>query len=641
MRITDLLKSESIALGQKPADKQSAIRQLADLMAASGNLSDKEQYLKDVFAREASGTTGLGDGIATPHAKSTGVKEAGLAAMTVPAGMDFESMDGKPARLFFMIAAPDSANDAHIQILQQLAMMIMDPDFKEALIAAKTKEEFLHLIDLKEDGKFEAPKAEAAASEGEAVDAAPASDHIQILAVTACPTGIAHTFMAAESLEQHAKKRGISIKVETNGSGGAKNILTDAEIAAADGIIVAADKNVAMARFNGKKVVITKVADGINKADELIDRALKGDAPVYHASGSDTEESAADVQGESLGRQIYKHLMNGVSHMLPFVVGGGILIALAFLFDDYSIDPKNFGSNTPLAKFFKDIGGASFGFMLPVLAGFISMSIADRPGLAVGFVGGALAGTTGSGFLGALIAGFLGGYIVNFLKKASKCLPESLEGIKPMLIYPFFGILIMGFIRLFIIAPPVSAINGWMVDTLKNMDPSARIFMGMIVAGMMAVDMGGPINKAAYVTGTGLLASGEFHVMAAVMAGGMVPPLAIALCTTFFKNRFTESERKAGVTNYVMGLSFITEGAIPFAAADPLRVIPSCVVGSAVTGALTMAFDCTLRAPHGGIFVVPTIGNPLMYLVSILVGAVVGCVILSILKKPLKNGEDK
>lgn len=641
MRITDLLKSESIALGQKPADKESAIRQLADLMAASGNLSDKEQYLKDVFTREASGTTGLGDGIATPHAKSTGVKEAGLAAMTVPAGMDFESMDGKPARLFFMIAAPDSANDAHIQILQQLAMMIMDPDFKEALIAAKTKEEFLHLIDLKEDGKFEAPKAEAAASEGEAVDAAPASDHIQILAVTACPTGIAHTFMAAESLEQHAKKRGISIKVETNGSGGAKNILTDAEIAAADGIIVAADKNVAMARFNGKKVVITKVADGINKADELIDRALKGDAPVYHASGSDTEESAADVQGESLGRQIYKHLMNGVSHMLPFVVGGGILIALAFLFDDYSIDPKNFGSNTPLAKFFKDIGGASFGFMLPVLAGFISMSIADRPGLAVGFVGGALAGTTGSGFLGALIAGFLGGYIVNFLKKASKCLPESLESIKPMLIYPFFGILIMGFISLFIIAPPVSAINGWMVDTLKNMDPSARIFMGMIVAGMMAVDMGGPINKAAYVTGTGLLASGEFHVMAAVMAGGMVPPLAIALCTTFFKNRFTESERKAGITNYVMGLSFITEGAIPFAAADPLRVIPACVVGSAVTGALTMAFDCTLRAPHGGIFVVPTIGNPLMYLVSILVGAVVGCVILSILKKPLKNGEDK
>lgn len=639
MRITDLLKSESIALGKKPADKESAIRQLADLMAASGNLSDKEQYLKDVFAREASGTTGLGDGIATPHAKSTGVKEAGLAAMTVPAGMDFESMDGKPARLFFMIAAPDSANDAHIQILQQLAMMIMDPDFKEALIAAKTKEEFLHLIDLKEDGKFEAPKAEAAASEGEAVDAAPASDHIQILAVTACPTGIAHTFMAAESLEQHAKKRGISIKVETNGSGGAKNILTDAEIAAADGIIVAADKNVAMARFNGKKVVITKVADGINKADELIDRALKGDAPVYHASGSDTEESAADVQGESLGRQIYKHLMNGVSHMLPFVVGGGILIALAFLFDDYSIDPKNFGSNTPLAKFFKDIGGASFGFMLPVLAGFISMSIADRPGLAVGFVGGALAGTTGSGFLGALIAGFLGGYIVNFLKKASKCLPESLEGIKPMLIYPFFGILIMGFISLFIIAPPVSAINGWMVDTLKNMDPSARIFMGMIVAGMMAVDMGGPINKAAYVTGTGLLASGEFHVMAAVMAGGMVPPLAIALCTTFFKNRFTESERKAGVTNYVMGLSFITEGAIPFAAADPLRVIPSCVVGSAVTGVLTMAFDCTLRAPHGGIFVVPTIGNPLMYLVSILVGAVIGCVVLSILKKPLKKGE--
>ncbi|WP_298594440.1 fructose-specific PTS transporter subunit EIIC [uncultured Mitsuokella sp.] len=633
MRITDLLKRESIALGTKPADKAAAIRELADLMDKGGNLSDKEQYTKDVFTREASGTTGLGDGIATPHAKSAGVKSAGLAAMTVPDGMDFESMDGKPARLFFMIAAPDSANDEHLTILSSLATMIMDPDFKEALIAAKTKDEFLHLIDRKEDGKFEAPKAEDKGKE----EAAPVSDHIQVLAVTACPTGIAHTFMAAESLEQHAKKRGISIKVETNGSGGAKNVLTPDEIAAADGIIVAADKNVAMARFAGKRVVITKVADGINKADALLDRALSGSAPVYERAGGTEEESAADTAGDSLGRQIYKHLMNGVSHMLPFVVGGGILIALAFLLDDYSIDPANFGSNTPVAKFFKDIGGASFGFMLPVLAGFIAMSIADRPGLAVGFVGGALAGTTGSGFLGALIAGFVAGYLVNALKKAARVLPDSLEGMKPMLIYPVLGILLMGAISLFLIAPPVSAINSWMIETLKNMDPSARILMGMIVGGMMAVDMGGPVNKAAYVTGTGLLASGEYHVMAAVMAGGMVPPLAIALCTTFFKNRFTENEHKAGITNYVMGLAFITEGAIPFAAGDPVRVIPSMIVGSAIAGALTMFFDCTLRAPHGGIFVVPTIGNPLMYLVSIFVGAVVGCAILSVLKKPLKD----
>jgi len=628
MRITDLLKPESIQLGASPANKQAAIDQLADLMEKGGNLKDKAQYKKDVLAREAEGTTGLGDGLATPHAKSAGVQAAGLAAMTVPMGMDYESMDGKPSRLFFMIAAPDGANDEHLTILQKLATMIMDDDFKEALIAAKSKDEFLSIINDKEDGKFVGKSAATVAS---------TADHIQILAVTACPTGIAHTFMAAESLEQHAKKRGISIKVETNGSGGAKNVLTSDEIAKADGIIIAADKNVAMSRFNGKHVVITKVADGINKADQLIDQALSGSAPVYHASGSDASEGAADVAGESIGRQVYKHLMNGVSHMLPFVVGGGILIALAFLLDDYSIDPKNFGSNTPTAKFFKDIGGAAFGFMLPVLAGFISMSIADRPGLAVGFVGGALAGSTGSGFLGALLAGFVGGWVVNKLKVASKCLPESLEGIKPMLIYPFFGILIMGAIMMFIIAPPVSALNGWMVDTLKNMDPSARIFMGIIVGGMMAVDMGGPINKAAYVTGTGLLASGEFHVMAAVMAGGMVPPLAIALSTTFFKNRYTESEQKAGITNYVMGLSFITEGAIPFAAADPVRVIPSLIVGSATAGALSMAFDCTLRAPHGGIFVVPTIGNPAMYLLAIVIGAIVGCAILSVLKKPLKE----
>ena len=633
MHINDLLKPESIALGvSAPASKEEAIRLLAGYMEKGGNLSDKEQYVKDVLAREASGTTGLGDGIATPHAKSDGVKAAGLAAMTVPAGMDFAAMDGNPSRLFFMIAAPNGANDEHLAILSKLATMIMDPDFKEALIAAKSVDEFRKLIDDKENDRFVAPGADAAAEETK-----PAADHIQILAVTACPTGIAHTFMAAESIEQHAKKRGLTVKVETNGSAGVKNVLTPEEISAADGIIVAADKNVAMSRFDGHRVVITKVADGINKADELIDRALSGSAPVYRASGTDTAEGADAAENESLARQIYKHLMNGVSHMLPFVVGGGILIALAFLFDDYSINPSKFGSNTPLAKFFMDVGGASFGFMLPVLAGFIGMSIADRPGLAVGFVGGALAGQTGTGFLGALLAGFVGGYAVNALKKVFAGLPASLDGIKPILLYPFFGILIMGLISLFIIAPPVSAINNWMIETLGGMDPSARVLMGLIVGGMMAVDMGGPINKAAYVTGTGLLASGEYHVMAAVMAGGMVPPLAIALATTLFKNRFTESQRKAGITNYVMGLSFITEGAIPFAASDPVRVIPSMVVGSALAGALTMFFDCTLRAPHGGIFVVPTIGNPLMYLVSILIGAVVGAVILSLLKKPIKE----
>ena len=632
MHINDLLNPKSIALGiSAPASKEAAIRLLADYMEKGGNLSDKEQYIKDVLAREASGTTGLGDGIATPHAKSDGVKAAGLAAMTVPDGMDFAAMDGKPSRLFFLIAAPNGANDEHLAILSKLATMIMDPAFKEALIAAKTVEEFRQLIDDKENYRFAAPEAATVPEEK------PVADHIQILAVTACPTGIAHTFMAAESIEQHAKKRGLTVKVETNGSAGVKNVLTPEEIAAADGIIVAADKNVAMSRFDGHRVVITKVADGINKADELIDRALSGNAPIYHATGSDTAEGAEDTESESLARQIYKHLMNGVSHMLPFVVGGGILIALAFLFDDYTIDPSKFGSNTPLAQFFMQVGSASFGFMLPVLAGFIGMSIADRPGLAVGFVGGSLAGATGTGFLGALLAGFVGGYAVNALKKVFAGLPAALDGIKPILLYPFFGILIMGFVSLFIIAPPVSAINNWMIATLGGMDPSARVLMGLIVGGMMAVDMGGPINKAAYVTGTGLLASGEYHVMAAVMAGGMVPPLALALATTFFKNRFTENQRKAGITNYVMGLSFITEGAIPFAAADPVRVIPSMVVGSALAGALTMFFDCTLRAPHGGIFVVPTIGNPLMYLVSILAGAIVGAVILALLKKPVKE----
>ena len=642
MRITDLLKSESIALGAQPKDKYDAIAILTGLMEKGGNLSDKAQYEKDVLAREASGTTGLGDGIATPHAKSVGVKAPGLAAMTVPAGMDFEAMDQKPSRLFFEIAAPDTAADVHLEVLSKLATMIMDPDFKEALVAAKSKDEFLSLIDAKEDGKFEAAAepapaaAEAGAQAAAPVEstAAPAAITKKILAVTACPTGIAHTFMAAESLEQHAKKRGIPIKVETNGSGGAKNILTAAEIAEAACIIVAADKNVEMARFDGKPVIQTKVANGINKADALLDEALSGTAPIYHHAGgtAETEESSAD--DESITRQIYKHLMNGVSHMLPFVIGGGILIALAFLLDTFDpANPGNFGSNLWYAKTFMDIGGVSFGFMLPVLAGFIAMSIADRPGLAVGFVGGALASSSGAGFLGALIAGFVAGYVVNALKKVFADLPHSLEGIKPVLLYPLLGVFLVGIIMIFVINPPVAGINNWMIETLKGMDTSSRIFIGVLMGGMMAVDMGGPVNKAAYVVGTGMLVSGEYGIMAAVMAGGMVPPIAIALATTFFKSRFTEQQRKSGVVNYIMGLSFITEGAIPFAAADPLRVIPSCVIGSATAGGLSMFFDCTLRAPHGGIFVVPTIGNPLLYLVAIFAGAVISAICLGIVKK--------
>ena len=626
MKIRDLLSPESIRLNAAPTSKSDTINVLVDLMDAAGILSDRNQYLADVLKREASGTTGLGDGIATPHAKSQGVRKAGLAAITVPQGVDFEAMDGLPSRLFFLIAAPATSNDTHLELLSKLATMLMDPDFVEALVAAKSVDEFLSLIDAKEANAFKGSKYNTAAPDASR----------KILAVTACPTGIAHTFMAAESLEQHAKKRGIWIKVETNGSGGAKNVLTRQEIAEAECIIIAADKNVEMARFDGKPVIKTKVANGINKADELLDKALSGQAPIYHHAGG-SAASADEGDNESIGRQIYKHLMNGVSHMLPFVIGGGILIALAFLFDTFDpANPGGFGSNTPLAKFFMGVGGASFGFMLPVLAGFIAMSIADRPGLAVGFVGGAMAASGGSGFLGALLAGFAGGYIVVGLRNVFSCLPESLEGIKPVLLYPVLGIFIMGLLMQFVITPPVAGINEWMMDTLKNMDTSSRVMVGLIMGGMMAVDMGGPVNKAAYVTGTGLLAGGEYGVMAAVMAGGMVPPIAIALCTTFFGNRFSENERKSGITNFVMGLSFITEGAIPFAAADPLRVIPSLVVGSATAGALSMAFDCTLRAPHGGIFVVPTIGNPLMYLAAIAIGAVISCLIMSVLKKPVK-----
>ena len=648
MRITDLLQPQSVELHVTPADKAAAIHHLTTLMAAGGHLADAAKYEEDVLAREASGSTGLGEGIATPHAKSSGVKTAGLAAMTVPDGVEFESLDGQPARSFFMIAAPEGAADTHIEVLSNLATFLIDPDFKNALLAAPSKEAFLALIDYKENDLFtpamsgldvDAMKALAGKDDkaaDTAAEAAPANSAqpYRVLAVTACPTGIAHTYMAAESLERTAKDMGITIKVEKNGASGIKDALTADEIAGADCILIAADKQVAMARFDGKPLIRTKVSNGINKAKELLTEATSGNVPVYHhTAGNDSSDNQAEAT-ESFGRQLYKHLMNGVSHMLPFVIGGGILIALAFLFDTFNpADPSKFGSGTPIAAMFMKIGGASFSFMLPILAGFIAMSIADRPGLAVGFVGGYLANAGGSGFLGALLAGFVAGYLMLGLKKVFAGLPQSLDGIKPVLLYPVLGVFLIGVIIMFIINPPVSAINTGLMETLKSMNTSSRIVLGLIFGGMMAVDMGGPVNKAAYVIGTGFLATGEYGIMASVMAGGMVPPLAIALCTTFFGNRFTPAERKSGPTNYIMGLSFITEGAIPYAAADPIRVIPSCIVGAATAGALSMAFDCTLHAPHGGIFVVPTIGNPLLYLAAIAIGSVVSCILLAILKK--------
>ena len=661
MQITDLLKPQSVLLNADPVTKADAIYTLGELMEKGGNLIDKGEYLAAVFAREESGSTGLGDGIATPHAKSAGVKEAGLAAMVVPHGVDFEALDGQPSRLFFMIAAPEGAADTHVEVLSQLAMMVIDPDFKEALIAAPTVERFLELVTAKEQGNFDpsvegfiktaepqAEKAEVGDASTAAVAAGTAAavekvtvdnPHYDVLAVTGCPTGIAHTYMAAESLERKAKEMGISLKVEKNGASGVKDALTAEEIAHAKCIIVASDRQVEMARFNGKPMIQTKVANGINKAEELLTEAMAGTAAVYQASAADHEaaETAASAS-DSVGRQIYKHLMNGVSHMLPFVIGGGILIALAFLFDTLDpVNPKNFGSGNPLSAFLMQIGGASFGFMLPVLAGYIAMSIADRPGLVAGFVGGLLANQGGSGFLGALIAGFAAGYLVLLVKKLVSGLPQALEGTKPVLFYPVLGVLFIGLAITFVINPPVSALNHWLMDSLQSMGTTSRVLLGLIFGAMMSVDMGGPVNKAAYVIGTGALATGEYGIMAAVMAGGMVPPLAIALCTTFFPSRFTEAERKSGITNYIMGLSFITEGAIPFAAADPVRVLPACIIGAGTAGALSMFFECTLRAPHGGIFVVPTIGNPLLYLASIAIGSVVACFILALVKPSLKK----
>ena len=659
MKITDLLKPQSILLNASPTNKADAIYTLGDLMDKGGNLSDKAEYLEAVFAREESGSTGLGDGIATPHAKSNGVKEAGLAAMVVPNGVDFDALDGQPSRLFFMIAAPEGAADTHVEVLSKLATMVINPDFKNALIQSATVDRFLELITAKEEGNFD-PSVEGyiktedkkAPSITDAIEAKATeaiekvvpkvsidNPHYEVLAVTGCPTGIAHTYMAAESLERKAKEMGISLKVEKNGASGIKDALTAEEIEHAKCIIVASDRQVEMARFDGKPIIQTKVANGINKAEELLREAMSGTAPVYHASQSDKDsaESAIDAK-DSFGRQIYKHLMNGVSHMLPFVIGGGILIALAFLFDTFNpTNPSGFGSGTPLSAFLMKIGGASFGFMLPVLAGYIAMSIADRPGLVAGFVGGLLANQGGSGFLGALIAGFAAGYLVLLVKKLVSGLPQSLEGTKPVLFYPVLGVLFIGIAITFIINPPVSALNEWLMNSLQTMGTTSRILLGLVFGAMMSVDMGGPVNKAAYVIGTGALATGEYGIMAAVMAGGMVPPLAIALCTTFFPSRFTEAERKSGITNYIMGLSFITEGAIPFAAADPIRVLPSCIIGAGTAGALSMFFECTLRAPHGGIFVVPTIGNPLLYLASIAIGSVVACIILAIVKPRLNK----
>ena len=659
MKITDLLKPQSILLNASPTNKADAIYTLGDLMDKGGNLSDKAEYLEAVFAREESGSTGLGDGIATPHAKSAGVKEAGLAAMVVPNGVDFEALDGQPSRLFFMIAAPEGAADTHVEVLSKLATMVIDPDFKNALIQSATVNRFLELITAKEEGNFDPSvegyikkEDEKAPSITDAIEAKATeaiekvvpkvsvdNPHYEVLAVTGCPTGIAHTYMAAESLERKAKEMGISLKVEKNGASGIKDALTAEEIEHAKCIIVASDRQVEMARFDGKPMIQTKVANGINKAEELLREAMSGTAPVYHASQADKDSANSAIDAsDSFGRQIYKHLMNGVSHMLPFVIGGGILIALAFLFDTFDpANAKNFGSGTPLSAFLMKIGGASFGFMLPVLAGYIAMSIADRPGLVAGFVGGLLASQGGSGFLGALIAGFAAGYLVLLVKKLVSGLPQALEGTKPVLFYPVLGVLFIGIAITFIINPPVSALNEWLMNSLQTMGTTSRVLLGLVFGAMMSVDIGGPVNKAAYVIGTGALATGEYGIMAAVMAGGMVPPLAIALCTTFFPSRFTEAERKSGITNYIMGLSFITEGAIPFAAADPIRVLPSCIIGAGTAGALSMFFECTLRAPHGGIFVVPTIGNPLLYLASIAIGSVVACIILAIVKPKLKK----
>ncbi len=631
MRIIDLLNKDSINLNASPKSKAEAIDLLVDLQMKGGKIADKEEYKKGILAREAQGSTAVGEGIAIPHAKSAAVKAPSLAAMTVPAGVDYEALDDEPSNLLFMIAAPNNG-DVHLEVLSRLMTMLMDEDFKTKLLAAKSKDEFLKIIDNMEKEKYpDEPKAQEKSGAA-----------YRVLAVTACPTGIAHTYMAAEALEKAGKKLGISIKVETDGSGGAKNVLTADNIAQCDGIIIAADKSVEMSRFDGKKVYSTKVSDGIKIPEELINRIVAGDAPVYHHSGAKAD--AASSGNESFGRKVYKHLMNGVSNMLPFTVAGGIFIAFAFLIDTIAGAPQdgNFGTHTALAAFFKTVGGFAFNFMVPVLAAYIGKSIADRPGFLVGLVGGFMA-TTGStftniagdvpsGFLGALLAGFAGGFLMLGIEKLCDKMPRALNGIKPVLIYPLVG---LGLISVIMCAvnPIMGVINTWVADFLTGMGSSSKIALGCVLGAMMSIDMGGPFNKAAYVFGTASIASGNYDIMAAVMIGGMVPPIAIALATTFFKNRWTDEERKNGPVNYIMGLSFITEGAIPYAASDPIRVIPSCAVGAAVAGGLSMAFNCTLMAPHGGIFVFAVVGNWLMYLVSLAAGSVAGMLLLALLKK--------
>ena len=631
MRITDLLDKQSISLNGAPKDKKEALDQVVDLMAKSGKINDVEAYRQRVYAREEESTTGIGEGIAIPHGKCDAVTKPGLAAMVVKDGVDFDSLDGEPVHLIFLIAAPNTEDNIHLDVLSKLSVLLMDEQFTADLLNAKSVDEFLEIVDKADDEKSDIDERLADTGEAEGAQA-------KLLAVTACPTGIAHTYMAAEGLEKAAKAKNCFIKIETRGSGGAKNVITDQEIAEADCIIVTADTQVPLDRFDGKKVIIRQVSDGISKADELVDLALSGNVPVYHAAeGAKTEVKSSG----GIGHQIYAQLMNGVSHMLPFVIGGGILIAIAFLIDGLSIDINslpadqraNFGTITPIAAMFKQIGGVAFGFMLPILAGFIAMAIGDRPALALGFVGGMMAANGKSGFLGALVAGFVAGYLILALRKACDKLPTALEKIAPVLIYPVVGILVMGFFMMFIVEPIMGGINTGLNNVLTGMGSSSKVVLGLVLGGMMAIDMGGPFNKAAYVFGTAAIAAGNYDIMAAVMIGGMTPPCAIALATILFKDKFTKEERESGPTNFIMGLAFISEGAIPYAAADPLHVLPSCIAGSAIAGGISMFFGCTLMAPHGGIFVFPVVGNALMYLVALVVGTAVSAVLLGLLKK--------
>lgn len=642
MRITELLDKRSISLNGTPGSKKEALDQMVDLMGKSGKLKDKEAYRKQVYAREEESTTGIGEGIAIPHGKCDAVTKPGLSAMVVKNGVDFDALDGEPVSLIFLIAAPNTKENIHLDVLSKLSVLLMDEEFTNRLRNAESVDEFIKIIDKADE--------EAAGIDERLTQGTTAKGAFKLLAVTSCPTGIAHTYMAAEGLEKAAKAKGCSFKVETRGSGGAKNVLTEKEIEEADCIIVAADARVPMERFDGRKVIECQVSDGISKAEELVERAMSGNVAVYKAANAavresnDTKQSADGKKKGGIGHQIYTQLMNGVSHMLPFVVGGGILIAIAFLIDGLNVDINqltaeergNFGTITSAAALFKNIGDTAFKFMLPVLAGFIAMAIGDRPALALGFVGGMMASNGKSGFLGAIVAGFAAGYLILLLRKLCDKLPEAIEKIAPVLIYPVVGILVMGLGMEYVVEPIMGAINTALNNGLTGMGSSSRIILGLIVGGMMAIDMGGPFNKAAYVFGTASIASGNYDIMAAVMIGGMTPPCAIALATLLFKNKFTKEEREAGPMNFIMGLAFITEGAIPYAASDPLRVIPACIIGSGLAGALSMAFSCTLMAPHGGIFVFPVVGHAPMFLVALVAGTIASAVLLGLFKRPVK-----